>query len=280
MKYILTSELKMASPATLMSDTASLLGPTYNYAEELPPPSSIGVKVGDTFDQVYDNIEGVNYYVDAIGFGEPTFLNGHSMQPLGLRYFLDTGFTCSNGAKRYEYVDTTPQGDSLGSLVKTELEKQGLPPLKGLAPGILEDAQIALNPLPLFSAALGDTGYSECVQIEKPVGDMNKRTISRGGERWMTPDVVRNGQPYQTRWIKSRSITQEQFNATPKTHNPDGSIRPAADVQVDAVRTSGGLSTLEPFAGAAAAAKRDNKIGRGMAGAVVLAAAALAMFFI
>lgn len=270
----------MASPAALTSDPASLLGPTYNYAEELLPPSAIGVKVGDTFDQVYDNIEGVNYYVDAIGFGAPTFLDGHNIKPLGLRYFLDTGFTCSNGARRYEYIDTTPQGDSLGNLIKTELDKQGLPPLKGLAPGILEDAQIALNPLPLFRAALGDTGYSECVQVEKPVGDLNGSTVSRGGTRWMTPDVVRNGQPYQTRWVESRQITQEQFNATAKTHNPDGSVRPAADVRVDAVRQQGGMSTIEGFAAAAAGrARRDAEIGRSVAGAVVMVAAAAAMFF-
>jgi hypothetical protein len=267
----------MAAPTALTGDPSSMLGPTYNYAEELLPPSAIGVAVGDSFSQVYNNIKGVNYYVDAIGFGQGTFLNDKPMKPLGLRYFLDTGFVCSNGAKQYQYIDTTPQGDSMGELVKTELSKQGLPAMRGLAPGMLEDAQIALNPVPLFRAAMGDTGYSECERVEKPVGDLSGKTVSRGGTVWLTPDVVRSGVPYQTRWVSARPISASVYAATPKIYNADGTLRPAGDLRVLQVR---GEAFTNPHAATTAAAVRDINLGRSTAGAVVLAAAALAMLFI
>lgn len=211
--------------------------PNYNYSEELLPPSAIGVKYGSSFSQVYDNIRGVNYYVDAIGFGEGTGLNkGRPMQLLGIRYFMDTGFTCSNGARRYEYVDTVPKGDALGKFVKNEIAAQGLPALRGLAPGMAEDAEIALNPLPLINAALNDTGYCECELADLPVGDASGKIVSRGGSKWLTPDSTKGGMPHQARWIRKRDITREEYDATPKIFNTDGSRKSADDVKVDTVR--------------------------------------------
>jgi len=206
---------------------------------------------------------------------------------------LKTGFSCSNGADRYEYIDTTPQGDSLGTLIQTELDKQGLPPLRGLAPGILEDAEIALNPLPLLQAALGDTGYCDCIRVEKQVGDMNGSVEGRtcqstpaapsGQVRscaWMIPDYWKDGKgniyntpgpgrtPYQARWVKSSDISQEAFNATVKTFNPDGTPINPTVARIDSVRIAGGL---EAFDGG----NTSKNLGKQLAGVVVFALAAV-----
>lgn len=244
--------------------------PDYSFAEEMLPPSAIGVRYGDSFSQVYNNIRGVNYYVDVIGFGEGTGLNkGTPMQPLGIRYFMNTGFTCSNGAQRYEYIDTVPKGDALGEFVSKEIAAQGLPALRGLAPGMAEDAKIALNPIPLINAVMNDTGYCECELVKKQVGDASGKIVSRGGSKWLTPDLTTNGIPYQTRWIKKRNITKQEYDATPKIFNPDGSRKSDDDVKVEMARREAGV---EPFCD-----QNSTQLGGITASAVVVIAAVAAM---
>ena len=88
-----------------------MLGPTYNYTNELAPPSEIGVRTGGSFDDVAGAMAGVNYYIDAIGFGQSTGFaksRGLQNQALGARYFMKTGMKCSNGADMYEYIDNVP----------------------------------------------------------------------------------------------------------------------------------------------------------------------------
>ena len=90
-------------------DTGGLLGPKYSYADELRTPSELGIGRNGSFDGIMRAVGGVNYYVDAIGFGEATGLAksaGMNQQPLGIRYFIKTGATCSNGADMYEYIST------------------------------------------------------------------------------------------------------------------------------------------------------------------------------
>ncbi len=90
-----------------------LLGPKYSYADELRAPSELGIGRDGSFDGIMRAVGGINYYVDAIGFGQSSMVArqmGLHQTPLGIRYFIKTGQTCSNGADMFEYIDTVPKG--------------------------------------------------------------------------------------------------------------------------------------------------------------------------
>ena len=90
--------------------------------------------------------------------------------------------------------------------------------MRGLAPGIVEDAAAALNPLPLFRAAMG-SGYARCKKVTLPVGNARgELKSSYDGSVWVTgPVEMRDGVPHQTRWVYDSDITQTEFEGTPKT---------------------------------------------------------------
>jgi hypothetical protein len=211
-------------------DTGGLLGPTYNYGDEQASPSNLGIRRGDSFASVERAVAGVNYYVDTIGFGNATGLaraNGLRQRPLGIRYFMKTGQKCSNGADMYEFIDTIPKG--LPGRVGDEIQRTLGVPFQGLAPGIMEDAVKALNPLPLFKSAMG-TGYARCKKVSLPVGDSWGRTQS-----WYNPSnkyvdgAVEPGPlgPQQTRWVFDSYISQDDYDKEPKTEDADLAVAEA-----------------------------------------------------
>jgi hypothetical protein len=112
------------------------------------------------------------------------------------------------------------------------MAEMGLPPLKGLAPGMIEDAENALNPSPLMNAMFG-SGYPQCKQVTLQVGDAYGRIRdSDTGEAWIAnPNTaVNTGNGWvQTRWVQDTdrvgnpiNLTRDQWAAAPKTFNPDG----------------------------------------------------------
>ena len=91
--------------------------------------------------------------------------------------------------------------------------------MRGLAPGIISDAAGALNPMPLFNAVTG-SGYPRCRKVTLPVG--NTRGQLKASlppyNVWITERTkIVNGAPHQTRWVFDSYITQDEYNATPKT---------------------------------------------------------------
>jgi hypothetical protein len=164
---------------------------------------------------------------------------------MGINFFTKTGMQCSNGADMWTYFEGIPTGEALGSSLKRAMDEMGYPALQGLAPGIIEDAQSALNPRNIFQAAFGNV-YPECEQVTKPVGD------SRGlikdpnnGEEWVKGKVdYVNGRPMQTRWVQKRKpngslvyLPRDQWESAPKTHNPDGTPKQVSGF-MDTGRTS------------------------------------------
>ena len=202
-----------------------LLGPKYSFADELKTPSEMGIRKDGSFDGIMRAVGGINYYVDAIGFGEATMLAkdlGMNQNPLGIRYFMKTGSTCHNGADMYEYISTVPHG--LPGRVGDEVQKTLGVKFRGLAPGIIEDAASALNPLPILSAAI-QSGYAKCKKVTLPVGDMNGRIKSDYDQSpsgtWI-PDPIKiiKGLPHQTRWVYDQYIGMEEYDNSPKTEQP------------------------------------------------------------
>jgi len=221
-------------------DQYGYFGPEYSFADNIPLPGQVGVRKESSFGAILDAVGGINYYVDTIAFGGPTMFNNQNMQPMGVRYFLNTGMRCSNGATMSEYFDGITKGDLLGSNVAKALSSAGLPGLKGLAPGMLENARDALDPRPIFSAVTA-TGYPVCQQVVCPVGDGNGSIQnSRDAEKPFIVDPVQYAPgkgPTQTRWVQAYddkgaavTITKDEFGATPKCYNADGSYmaRPPA----------------------------------------------------
>lgn len=212
------------------------LGSPYSPADALLTPAKIGVRVGNNMSDVVNAVKGVAFYTDMIGFGESSspLTRGMPLAPLGVNYFLKTGQKCSNGADMYTYFEGIPRGDALGTRVQGAMKEMGLPQLRGLAPGMIEDTKSALNPMPMMRALFG-SGYPQCRLEKRQVGDLyGKIRDPATGEAWIDdPNTAvpgPDGLMYQERWIQDTdsagnpiSLTREQWAKTPKTRNPDGS---------------------------------------------------------
>ena len=222
-------------------DNYGYWGPSYSFAENIPTPASLGVRNDGSIGAIVDSVAAVNTFSDIIGFGQPTLFDKSSIQPMGIRYFLNTELMCSNGATMSQYFDGVTKGDLLGQSVANALASAGLPGLRGLAPGMLENARDALDPRPIFAAVSG-TGYPVCQQVSCPVGDING-AISNPNDPGSGPYIIDptqpgpNGLPTQTRWVQAYdntgspiNITKAEFAATPKCYNADGTYmaRPPA----------------------------------------------------
>ena len=228
------SEKRTSILPSMVPSGIGFFGSPYKPADAMMTPPQIGVEVGDSMGDVINAVKGVGFYADQIGFGAPStgLTQGMPLQPLGVNYFMKTGLSCSNGADMWQYMQGITQGDALGEKLKMVMAEMGLPPLKGLAPGMVEDAENALNPSPLINALFG-SGYPQCKQVTMPVGDAYGRIADPDtGEEWISnPDTaVNNGDGYvQTYWVQDKdrqgnpvNLTRDQWIAAPKTYNPDG----------------------------------------------------------
>ena len=226
------------------------LGPDYSPADEMLPPAAIGVRRGGSLDDILSSVKGVIYYGDMMGFGEAS--SGFTkdmpgLRPLGVNYFVNSGLTCSNGAAMWEYVITIPTGGALGETIKKAISDVGLPQLRGMAPGILEDAQSALNPFPVINAVVG-SGYPQCKLVKKQVGDVSGNIYNVDGVLLIDPIgiIKEGGKTYQEMWIQDRKvvgpnkrnedddahfarsdpiqISFDEWQKGPKTHKENGCI--------------------------------------------------------
>ena len=205
-------------------------GSSYSPADSMLTPKQIGVEVGNSMSDVVAGVKGVGFYIDQIGFGAPStgLTQGMNLRPLGINYFIYTGVECSNGAHAWYYMKGIPEGDALGKTVQRAMADMGLPPLQGLAPGMLEDAKHALNPEPLLGALLG-SGYPSCDLVEKQVGDYYGHIGNEDGSWIADPDTAyykSDGLQYQKRWVQTGSLSRDEWISTEKTQNPDGSDIP------------------------------------------------------
>ena len=217
------------------------LGPNYSPADEMLPPASIGVRRGDELEDVIGAVKGVIYYGDMIGFGGPSSgftrkSDGSPMdglKPLGVNYFINSGLTCSNGATMWEYVKTIPDGSALGKKIQKALEDVKLPPLRGMAPGLIEDVKFALDPAPVINAVVG-SGYPQCVLKREMVGNADGQIQNVDGQLLVDPvGLMRsgNGPFFQERWIQERDsrgdpiqLAYEDWQAAPKPYKDNGCL--------------------------------------------------------
>ena len=222
------SETRTSILPSMVPSGLGFFGSPYKAADQLPTPAQIGVKAGDSMRDVVQGIKGVGYYIDQIGFGAPStgLTNGMDLKPLGVNYFMNTGVQCSNGATMWSYMQGIPEGNALGERVKQAMSDMGMPALRGLAPGMLEDAENGLNPAPLMKSLLG-SGYPQCKQVTLQVGDMGGRISDPStGEDWISDTDTafqrNDGLMYQTRWVYDTDLSRDEWVSAPKTFNKDG----------------------------------------------------------
>ena len=211
------------------------LGPSYNPADEMLPPAAIGVRRGGDLDDVLGAVKGVIYYGDMMGFGEPSsgFTRGMpGLRPLGVNYFVNSGLICSNGATMWEYVRTIPDGSALGEKIKKGIADVGLPQLRGMAPGILEDAKSALDPFPVINAVVG-SGYPKCSFVKKEVGDFDGKIYNVDGVLLVDKEgtTQEGGRHYQEHWVQEMDasggpiqLAYDEWEKAPKTHRENGCV--------------------------------------------------------
>ena len=206
-------------------------GPDYSFADAIPFPSDIGVRDGGDMDSVIGAARGVAYYADMIGFGGPSSAMDQNMgmKPVGVQFWMKTGFQCSNGADMWTYVNGIPTGNALGKTMARGLAAANLPALKGLAPGMLEDIESALDPYPIMSSVFG-TGSPSCKLVKESVGDQNGKIykLDENGKKVYyieNPETVtvENGMSYQSRWALDHYVSQSEWDKVAKTFCPDGS---------------------------------------------------------
>lgn len=224
--------------------TPGVFGPDYSFADNVPLPGDVGIRDGDSISSVIDAVKGAAYYVDLIGFGESSSPLTRGVGPgggpkrLGVNTWMKTGFQCSNGADMYMYIEGIPTGNALGKRLSDGLASAGMPRLRGLAPGILEDVGQALDPRPIMSAVFG-TGFPVCRLEEKLVGDQDGsfKNTATGSFYVEDPDSVTctdggmpdknsgrcsRGVPVQRRWVKDGDLAYEAYKNATKTHCPNG----------------------------------------------------------
>ena len=217
-------------------DTSSfdIQPPEYSFADELPFPDQVGVKRGGSLDDVASAVSGIAFYADMIGFGAPSSGMTRNLPikpfPMGVNYFTRTPTKCSNGADMWVYINGIPKGDLFGKKVGEALRRLNLPNLRGLAPGILEDAKDGLNPVPIANAVFG-SGYAKCQQVQLPVGDTFGRLKNIDGKEMIRaafPGDIKmiGGRPHQKRFVFEKWLTKEDWDKenAGAEYCPDGSL--------------------------------------------------------
>lgn len=229
-------------------------GPNYDFADELPLPSEVGVYRGNSLSSVVDAGRGVAYYADMIGFGNPSSRFTRNMNPrpspMGINYFVRTATKCSNGADMWIYVNGIPKGNAFGKRIQRAMRDAGVPGLQGLAPGMIEDVKAGLDPTGVANSIFG-SGYVRCKQVTLPVGDNQGRIKGRDGQTWIQsikPGDIRydkrTKKPEQTRWVFGSWLTQEDFSKEyeQRVFCPDGSSivnHEGQDCKKPAIRAEG-----------------------------------------
>lgn len=234
MSQNLGNEKRTTMLPVVNSSSSQMAPPEYSFADEMPFPDQVGVRRGNRLSDVASAIQGVAFYADQIGFGAPSSKITRDMQlkpfPMGVNYFTKTNTKCSNGADMWVYINGIPEGNIFGNRVKQAMARLGVPSLRGLAPGIMEDTRDALNPLPILNSVFG-SGYVQCKEVELPVGDHFGRLKNSEGKEMITDSYrgdikMKGNRPYQKRFVFDKWLTKEDFDEQIKNaaYCPDGSL--------------------------------------------------------
>uniref|UniRef100_A0A6C0JBX4 Uncharacterized protein n=1 Tax=viral metagenome TaxID=1070528 RepID=A0A6C0JBX4_9ZZZZ len=163
---------------------AGFLGPTYNYAKQILPPSELGMSGDGNMGALARDITGLINYTEVLTTGKSR-AQRKADTPLGNKFYLKTGGQCKSADgmlhDRWLYVNNVPTG-SLPFI--TSATGNALGEFRGLVPGTIENLG-HLNPLALFGGFMQGTNPA-CRVLDLPVTDK-----SEGGIKYVADaDIV------------------------------------------------------------------------------------------
>jgi hypothetical protein len=169
----------------------SILGPDYKYYDYIKSPEDMGMSSDGSISAITRDVSGIINYVTILSSGGgPASRTG---QPLGNKFFLETGATCKDTASgenvtRSLYINNVPDGSIPFLSAATGVRMDSF---KGLIPGTLSNlAQI--NPMQIFGAFM-EGSEPECQSIIMETIDVNnKKSYAQG---FVTNNDISNMNP-------------------------------------------------------------------------------------
>jgi len=182
----------------------------YPYHTYIKSPDQIKSSSKGNLTALSNDIAALSSYVDVLVSGNSKAQVGKG--PLGNKYFLDTGGTCTDsmGAsqKRFIYINNIPDGNI--PLISSAMGKP-MTQFEGLVPGILEDLSY-INPMKLFNA-FSET--SNCQEITMEVKDISNN-ITTESQYVVNDDIT----DYSACWFPSKvnPVSKEDCNSNKKNN--------------------------------------------------------------
>ena len=163
----------LSNPGALQD---KLLGPSYPYYENIKSPSQLGMSDSGTMKQLGKNIDGLIQYVEVLVSG--TSSASKTGQPLGNKFFLNTGGKCNDVATktqqdRYIYINNVPNGSI--PFISSAMG-QNFKDFRGLIPGIMGNLSV-LNPFDITQAFMAGSN-PDCKNIKLETIDINNQKSS------------------------------------------------------------------------------------------------------
>ena len=157
----------------LNSIEEKVLGPQYNYAQNIKNPSEMNMSSKGTIPQAGRNVRGLIDYTELLVTGKGNA--SKSGGPMGNKFFLQTGAKCKDidtdtEQTRSLYINNIPQGNIpfISSSTGANFSE-----FRGLIPGTLTTMG-QLNPLKIFQAfMMGST--PDCQKLTMETVDSNNR---------------------------------------------------------------------------------------------------------
>jgi len=164
-----------------------ILGPDYQYFKFIKAPEEMGMSADGSLGALANDIGGLIGYVEILvaGGGGASKVSG----PLGNKFFLKTGATCSdlasgNKVTRSVYINNVPDGTI--PFITSSLNGQRMTAFEGLVPGTMGNLA-RINPMEMFQAFM--TGSNpDCQEINMQTIDVNN--ISEMGSGYVTVNDI------------------------------------------------------------------------------------------
>tara|TARA_B100001769_G_scaffold150910_1_gene118327 strand:+ start:1798 stop:2529 length:732 start_codon:yes stop_codon:yes gene_type:complete len=201
-----------------------LLGPDYNYTQQIRSPEEMGMSSQGTTRAISNNIGGLINYTQLLvtGSGNASKTGG----PLGDKFFLETGAKCKdsatgNSVTRSIYVNNVPDGSI--PFITQGLGGAKFTAFRGLVPGTMSNLN-RLNPLQIFQAFMGGTN-PPCRAVTMPTIDNNNRV--KNETRYVSDIDIKNLDacmfPSKRNPVTGKTC-RESFATISKSDMPDDSL--------------------------------------------------------
>jgi len=205
-----------------------MLGPSYEYTKYIKTPSEMGMSDKGDLKTMAKDISGLISYVELLVQG--TGNASKTGQPLGNKFFLQTGAKCISPDKkehdRFIYINNVPSGNI--PFISTGIGVN-FTEFRGLVPGALQDLNV-LSPYGIMQSFLsGSTPPCQQITMET-IGIDNKHSMET---QYVTENDIKrmdacdfvippmNGKPAHVNPLNPTSICRQAFQNRIDTGNTD-----------------------------------------------------------